>query len=72
MRAGEALIAWLLFIYFFSIIASQYITRSARDSALVTYLDADDLPFGFILVAICSYPVLLFFARLVERFPATT
>ncbi len=69
MRAGEGPIAALLFVYFFLLITSQYISRSVRDSAWVTTLDANTLPYGFILVAICSYPILVIFARLVDRVP---
>lgn len=69
MRRGEGAIAVVLFSYFFLVITAQYIARSVRDSAWVTILDADTLPFGFILVAICSYPILYLFARLVDRVP---
>ncbi|MFQ5742549.1 MAG: Npt1/Npt2 family nucleotide transporter [Acidobacteriota bacterium] len=69
LRPGEGLVASLLFFYFFLLIGSQYITRSVRDSAWVTFLDANNLPYGFILVAICSYPILVLFARLVDRVP---
>ena len=68
MREGEGFIASVLFVYFFALMFAQYITRSVRDSDLVTSLDSDNLPWGFILVAICSYPILRLFSRLVDRF----
>ncbi len=69
MRPGEGGIALVLFLYFFLLITAQYVSRSVRESEWVTKLSADNLPFGFILVAICSYPILVLFSRLVDRMP---
>ena len=69
LRPGEGLISCLLFAYFMFLIGAQYISKSVRDSEFVTTLDADNLPYGFILVAICSYPLLRLFSRLVDRLP---
>jgi len=66
-RPGEALPALLLFITFFLFITFQYATKSVRQSSFVKGLGAANLPWVYLAVAVCSYPLLRLYGRFADR-----
>lgn len=68
IRPGEGRTALLLFFYFFLLATIHYVGKSVRDSTYVYSLDATQLPFAYLAVAIVSFPVLVLYARLAARF----
>jgi AAA family ATP:ADP antiporter len=69
IRRGEDLPALLLFLYFFLIIAFQYTTKALRQAEYIDELGAKWLPLVYLLVAVCTLPVLLIYSRSVDRVP---
>jgi len=69
LRPGEGATALLLFVYFFLIIAFQYATKSLRQAEYIDRLGAQALPLVYLLVAVCSLPVLILYSRSVDRVP---
>ncbi len=69
LRCGEARLCWLLFAIHFLVLTFHYASKSIRQSTYIDALGAEQLPFVYLLVAICSYPVLLLYGRLVDRYP---
>ncbi len=67
LRSGEAKICWLLFSVHFLLLAFQYSAKSLRQSIFIDSLGAERLPFVYLLVALCSYPLLIVHARMVDR-----
>lgn len=67
VRRGERRPALLLFLGFFVIVTFQYATKSVRQSAFVDGLGAENLPWVYLAVALCSYPVLRLYAALADR-----
>ncbi len=67
LRSGEAGVCWLLFSVHFLLLAFQYTAKALRQSIFIDSLGADRLPFVYLLVALCSYPLLLLHARMVDR-----
>ncbi len=67
VRAGEGVPASLLFLCFFLFITFQYTAKSVRQSTFIDALGAANLPYVYLFVAVCSYPVLRLFARFADR-----
>lgn len=67
LRPGEGLPSVLLFLGFFLLIAFQYATKSVRQSTYVQSLGAAMLPLAYLLVALCSYPLLRLYSRFADR-----
>ncbi len=67
LRPGEGATAWLLFFGFFLIVACQYVTKTVRQSTYVDSLGALNLPWVYLLVALCSYPLLRLYLRYADR-----
>jgi AAA family ATP:ADP antiporter len=68
IRPGEGKIAWAFFLYFLILATSHYAGKSVRQSTYIDVLGADKLPFVYLLVALTSFPVLVLYSRLAERF----
>ena len=67
VRRGERRSALLLFAGFFFVVTFQYTTKSVRQSAFIENLGAEKLPWVYLAVALCSYPVLRLYAGLADR-----
>ncbi len=67
LRAGEADISWLLFAVHFLLLMFQYTAKALRQSIFIDSLGADKLPIVYLLVALCSYPLLIAHSRMVDR-----
>lgn len=67
MRPGEGWPAVLLFLTFFLFITFQYATKSVRQSSYVKGLGAANLPWVYLAVALCSYPLLRLYGRFADR-----
>ena len=61
------LTAVLLFIGFFFVVTFQYATKSVRQSAFIDNLGAANLPWVYLAVALCSYPILRLYSLLSDR-----
>ncbi|NIM98004.1 MAG: hypothetical protein GTO24_07990 [candidate division Zixibacteria bacterium] len=66
IREGEGSKAWLMFAYIFLIIASLLIVKPVRNSLFLVKLGIEQLPYVFVLVALCA----AFAAWLYTRFSA--
>ncbi|MFN2239635.1 MAG: Npt1/Npt2 family nucleotide transporter [Thermoanaerobaculia bacterium] len=71
-RAGEAGPAALLFLTFFLIITFQYATKSVRQSAFISGLGAEQLPWVYLFVAAISYPFLRVYSGFADRMKRET
>ena len=72
LRSGEgALCAWL-FAFHFLVLAFQYTAKSVRQSAFIDSLGAEQLPWAYLLVAVCTYPLISLYQRLARRLGAGT
>ncbi|MDX1502984.1 MAG: Npt1/Npt2 family nucleotide transporter [Thermoanaerobaculia bacterium] len=69
LHAGEGPAACLLFLGFFFLFGFQYATKSIRQSTFVDTLGSVMLPWVYLLVALCSYPLLRLYGRFSERMP---
>lgn len=69
LRCGEVDLCWLLFAIHFLLLTFQYTSKSIRQSIYIDALGAEQLPFVYSLVALCAYPVLKLYGRLVDRWP---
>ncbi len=67
LRSGEAGVCWLLFSVHFLLLAFQYSSKALRQSTFIDSLGAERLPIVYLLVALCSYPLLIVHARMVDR-----
>ncbi|MEM7353518.1 MAG: Npt1/Npt2 family nucleotide transporter [Acidobacteriota bacterium] len=67
LRAGEADLCWLLFAIHFLLLTFQYTAKALRQSIFIDALGADRLPFVYLLIALCSYPLLVLHGRMVDR-----
>jgi AAA family ATP:ADP antiporter len=67
LREGEGTAAVLLFLCFFLFITFQYTTKSVRQSTFINALGAAKLPYVYLLVALCSYPILRLYGRFADR-----
>jgi AAA family ATP:ADP antiporter len=68
IHPGESPLAWLFFVYFLLLATCHYVCKSVRISTFVTSLEATQLPYAYLLVAVVSFPVLLLYLRLTARF----
>ena len=68
LRPGEESAAFLLFFGFFLFVTFQYTTKAVRQSSYIDSLGAANLPWVFLTVAICSYPILRIYSRFADRF----
>jgi ATP/ADP translocase len=67
LRPGEGATTWLLSAGFFLIVACQYVTRTLRQSTYVDSLGAANLPWAYLLVALCAWPLLRIYLRCAGR-----
>jgi len=67
MRPGEEAPALLLFLCFFLFTTFQYTTKAVRQSAYIDGLGAANLPWVYLTVAICSYPLLRLYSAFADR-----
>lgn len=67
MRPGEEAPALLLFSCFFLFTTFQYTTKAVRQSAYIDGLGAANLPWVYLTVAICSYPLLRLYSAFADR-----
>jgi AAA family ATP:ADP antiporter len=58
LHPGEGGTAWLLFLAFFLVVTFQYVVKTLRQSTFIDSLGATSLPWVYLLVALCSYPLL--------------
>ena len=70
MRDGEGEPALLLFVFLFLLLTFQISTETVRQSTFIDSLGASRLPLVYLLVALTSYPFLLFYNRFVDRYRA--
>ncbi len=68
IHPGESPLAWLFFVYFLLLATCHYVGKSVRISTYVDSLGATHLPYAYLLVALVSFPVLVFYLRLTARF----
>jgi AAA family ATP:ADP antiporter len=64
---GEAAPAVLLFSSLFLSYTFQYTVKSVRQATFIDALGAARLPYVYLLVALCSYPILKLYSRLSDR-----
>ncbi len=67
LRTGEGEPALLLFAFLFLLLTFQISTETVRQSTFIDSLGAARLPWVYLLVAVTSYPFLLFYDRFVGR-----
>lgn len=67
VHPGEGAAAVLLFWCFFLFVTFQYTTKAVRQSSYIEGLGAANLPWVFLTVALCSYPVLRIYSRFAGR-----
>ena len=58
VRPEEWKLAALLSLSFFLVIAFQSIARAVRQATFIDVHGATSLPWVYLLVAVCSYPIL--------------
>jgi AAA family ATP:ADP antiporter len=68
--AGEAIPAILLFSSFLLSYTFQYTVKSVRQATFIDALGAARLPYVYLLVALCSYPILRLYSRFSDRLSA--
>ena len=68
LRRGEGEPALLLFLFLFLLLTFQISTETVRQSTFIDSLGAANLPWVYLLVALTSYPFLLFYNRFVGRY----
>src|SRR5512143_2568931 len=68
IRSGEGRLAWLFFTYFVLLAACHYAAKAVRQAFYLDVLGATKLPYVYLLVALVSFPILLVYARLADRF----
>jgi len=59
----------MLFCCLFLVITFQYVAKTVRQSTFIDALGATNLPWVYLLVALCSYPLLRVYVRLADRMP---
>lgn len=68
IQAGEGPRAWRMFFVIFLLIASLAIIKPVRNSLFLNEFGAQQLPYAFLLVALASTIVAVFYTRLTKRF----
>lgn len=71
LRSGEGALFAALFGFHFLLLAFQYSAKSVRQSAFIDALGAEQLPLAYLLVALCTYPLLRIYQRLAARWSVT-
>ncbi len=69
LRPGEGRVCVSLFAFHFLLLAFQYTVKSVRQSTFIDSLGAEQLPLAYLLVAICTYPLMVAYQRLAGRIP---
>ena len=72
LRVGEGALCSWLFAFHFLVLAFQYTAKSIRQSAFIESLGAEQLPWAYLLVALCTYPLLSLYQRPARRLAAGT
>ena len=67
LRPGEGWVCASLFAFHFLLLAFQYTVKSVRQSTFIDSLGAEQLPLAYLLVAICTYPLMVAYQRLACR-----
>jgi AAA family ATP:ADP antiporter len=68
IRRGEGLLAWLFFLEFLVLTTVHFAGKSVRQATFIDALGAENLPWVYLAVALISFPVLVFYSRLADRF----
>lgn len=68
LRSGEGSLCLALFALHFLVLTFQYTAKSIRQATYIDALGAEQLPFVYLLVAVCSFPLLRLYGHLVDRF----
>ncbi len=68
IRPGEGELCLAFFFLHFLVLTFQYTAKSIRQSTYIDSLGAEQLPFVYLLVALCSYPLLRLYGHWVGRF----
>lgn len=68
IRPGEGELCLAFFCLHFLVLTFQYTAKSIRQSTYIDALGAEQLPFVYLLVALCSYPLLRLYGHGVGRF----
>ena len=69
VKSEEHGLCWWLFLLHFLLLAFQYTGKAVRQATFIDTLGAEQLPFVYLAVALCSYPLLLLHGKLIDRFP---
>lgn len=69
VRPGEVLPATSLFFYFFLIGTVQFTGKTVRQSSFVDSLGSANLPFVYLIVALCALPLLRVYERFTDEVP---
>lgn len=67
IRPGEGMLAATLFIYFFLVVTFQYISKTVRQAGFIDQLGAEKLPVVYLVLALCTVPVLWAYGRVADR-----
>ncbi len=67
VRPGERPLTALLSLSFFLVVTFQYVAKTVRQSTFVDTLGSAKLPYVYLLVALCSYPLLRLYVRYAGR-----
>lgn len=68
IRPGEGVPAWLFFAYFLTVTSVHFAGKSVRQASYIDTIGAANLPYVYLAVALISYPVLVLYSRLAQRF----
>ena len=68
LRPGEGRVCFTLFAFHFLLLAFQYTAKSIRQSTFIDALGSEQLPLAYLLVATCTYPLMVVYQRLAVRF----
>jgi AAA family ATP:ADP antiporter len=69
LHPGEGATTWLLFSAFFLVVTFQYVVKTLRQSTFIDSLGATRLPYVYLAVALCSYPLLRVYVHFADRVP---
>ena len=72
IHPGEGRTTLLLAFGFFLVVTFQYAAKTVRQSTFIDSLGAENLPWVYLLVAVCSFPLLRVWMRWAERLPRHT
>jgi len=68
IRRGEGALAWLFFFEFLILTTVHFASKSVRQATYIDALGAENLPWVYLVVAVISFPVLVFYSRLAGRY----